>query len=55
MSPTDQQRIEVERVQNLVTAFDWEIVSIDYEDGAINMKLRKEIPGVPAEETAGPG
>lgn len=55
MSPTDQQRIEVERIQNLVTGFGWKIGAINYLDDTVKIELSKEIPGVPAEETAGPG
>lgn len=51
----DMNRLEIERIVNLVTGFGWEKVKEEIEDDFIVMTLRKKRI-VPVKETgAGPG
>ena len=52
--PVDQNRLEVERIRNLVSGFGWEVVKdeISDEDIILVMKKKRMIPSVPE---PGPG
>ena len=38
---TDPNRLEVERIRNLVTGFGWELVKEEIDDVHINITMRK--------------
>jgi len=52
---SDEDRRQVERLQNLVTAFGWIMGTIDYTDEIVRVVLTRPVTGEPAESTAGPG
>lgn len=52
--PNDEDRRQVERLENLVKAFEWNVASIDYSDEEIKVVLTRPVTGEPAETAAGP-
>ena len=48
--PADLNRLEVERIRNLVSGFGWEVVreEVTDEDIIIALKKKRVVPSVPA-------
>lgn len=53
--PTDKDRLEVERLTNLVMGFGWEIEKTEFSDEWIRVSIKKSPEGLPAEAAPGPG
>lgn len=51
---SDEDRRQVDRLTNLVQAFDWTVASVDYTDDQIKVVLTRPVTGEPAETSAGP-
>lgn len=52
---SDKDRLEVDRLTNLVRGFDWEIEKTEYTDEWIRVVVKKAPEGLPAEAAPGPG
>ena len=52
---SDEDRRQLERLQNLVQGFGWVVGSVEYTDEHIRVVLTRPVTGEPAETGAGPG
>lgn len=52
---SDEDRRQVERLQNLVQGFGWSVVTTEYTDEFVKVVLTRPPTGEPAESGAGAG
>lgn len=52
---SDKDRLEIERLTNLVRGFEWEIEKTEFGDEWIRVVVRRRPEGLPVEVAPGPG
>lgn len=55
MSAVDRDRLEIERVGNLITGFGWRIVKQEFTEDKIILQVEKQRESSPEVAEAGPG